>query len=193
MAAPVSNAAPPPVAPPAKRTPEQLAGYSGAKDTGVTGASTPAEIFYSKDAATLTDEQVKAYGGPAVRPFSPVEQVEVPLTNAEIFYSKDAATLTDEQVKAYGGPAVRPIHRLSAEELAVAKKKEGNAEAQAKATVKTRAKAAPAKYDPRSVTETFEMYTSAKPPAGFVWGYDTRSTTETYDQWREAEASLTPA
>jgi len=40
-----------------------------------------------------------------------------------------------------------------------------------------------APYDPRSVTETFEMWTATAPPAGFTWGYDSRSTTENYVQW----------
>ena len=37
-----------------------------------------------------------------------------------------------------------------------------------------------APYDPRSATQTFEMWTAAQPPKGFTWGYDSRSTTETY-------------
>jgi len=40
-----------------------------------------------------------------------------------------------------------------------------------------------APYDPRSVTETFAMWTAAAPPAGFTWGYDSRSTTETYAEY----------
>jgi len=45
-----------------------------------------------------------------------------------------------------------------------------------------------APFDPRSVTETFAMWTASVPPAGFVWGYDTRSTTETYEQWLTASS-----
>lgn len=45
-----------------------------------------------------------------------------------------------------------------------------------------------APYDPRSVTETFEMWTAAAPPKGFTWGYDSRSTTECYERWVASEA-----
>ena len=55
---------------------------------------------------TLTIEQVKAYGGPAVRPLT---YLPIVLTPAQMFYSKDIVTLTDQQVKAYGGPTVRPL------------------------------------------------------------------------------------
>jgi len=50
-----------------------------------------------------------------------------------------------------------------------------------------------APFDPRSATETFEMWTAAAPPEGFVWGYDSRSTTENYEQWLVSEASDTDA
>jgi len=50
-----------------------------------------------------------------------------------------------------------------------------------------------APFDPRSVTETFEMYMAAAPPAGFVWGYDTRSTTENYEQWVTSQAAADTA
>lgn len=54
----------------------------------------------------LTPEQLKAYGGPSVRPLT---FLPVVLTPAELFYSKDAVELTEQQVKAYGGPALRPF------------------------------------------------------------------------------------
>jgi len=50
-----------------------------------------------------------------------------------------------------------------------------------------------APYDSRSVTETFEMWSAALPPAGFVWGFDTRSTTENYEQWVASQSSSEPS
>lgn len=52
-----------------------------------------------------------------------------------------------------------------------------------------RAASALATDDPRSVTQTFAMWTATAPPSGFVWGYDSRSTTENYEQWLAAEAA----
>ena len=55
--------------------------------------------------------------------------------------------------------------------------------ARSEATMKT-----VAPYDPRSVTESFEMWNAMAPPEGFTWGYDSRSTTETYEMWLASEA-----